>query len=272
MSNEFSELPNTPTLTFEEAAPAQQAEAATAVMEASAPADAQLSENVLTEEEKKMVDEFSQKIDVRNSGAVLQYGAGSQKKMADFSEKALENVRTKDMGEVGNMIAGLVTELQSFDVSEDEKGFLGLFKKQGNKIAALKAKYDKAEVNVDKICKTLEDHQAQLIKDIAVLDKMYDLNLNYFKELTMYILAGKQRLNEVREGELKDLIAKAQESGQPEDAQAAKDLEALCLRFEKKIHDLELTRMIAVQTAPQIRLVQDQIKKLKKFILNRYAQ
>ena len=257
MSNEFSELPNTPTLTFEEAAPAQQAEAATAVMEASAPADAQLSENVLTEEEKKMVDEFSQKIDVRNSGAVLQYGAGSQKKMADFSEKALENVRTKDMGEVGNMIAGLVTELQSFDVSEDEKGFLGLFKKQGNKIAALKAKYDKAEVNVDKICKTLEDHQAQLIKDIAVLDKMYDLNLNYFKELTMYILAGKQRLNEVREGELKDLIAKAQESGQPEDAQAAKDLEALCLRFEKKIHDLELTRMIAVQTAPQIRLVQD---------------
>ena len=257
MSNEFSELPNTPTLTFEEAAPAQQAEAATAVMEASAPADAQLSENVLTEEEKKMVDEFSQKIDVRNSGAILQYGAGSQKKMADFSEKARENVRTKDMGEVGNMIAGLVTELQSFDVSEDEKGFLGLFKKQGNKIAALKAKYDKAEVNVDKICKTLEDHQAQLIKDIAVLDNMYDLNLNYFKELTMYILAGKQRLNEVREGELKDLIAKAQESGQPEDAQAAKDLEALCLRFEKKIHDLELTRMIAVQTAPQIRLVQD---------------
>ena len=272
MSNEFSELPNTPTLTFEEAAPAQQAEAATAVMEASAPADAQLSENVLTEEEKKMVDEFSQKIDVRNSGAVLQYGAGSQKKMADFSEKALENVRTKDMGEVGNMIAGLVTELQSFDVSEDEKGFLGLFKKQGNKIAALKAKYDKAEVNVDKICKTLEDHQAQLIKDIAVLDKMYDLNLNYFKELTMYILAGKQRLNEVREGELKDLIAKAQESGQPEDAQAAKDLEALCLRFEKKIHDLELTRMIAVQTAPQIRLVQDSdtmmVEKIQSTLVN----
>ena len=272
MSNEFSELQNTPTLTFEEAAPAQQAEAATAVMEASAPADAQLSENVLTEEEKKMVDEFSQKIDVRNSGAVLQYGAGSQKKMADFSEKALENVRTKDMGEVGNMIAGLVTELQSFDVSEDEKGFLGLFKKQGNKIAALKAKYDKAEVNVDKICKTLEDHQAQLIKDIAVLDKMYDLNLNYFKELTMYILAGKQRLNEVREGELKDLIAKAQESGQPEDAQAAKDLEALCLRFEKKIHDLELTRMIAVQTAPQIRLVQDSdtmmVEKIQSTLVN----
>ena len=272
MSNEFSELPNTPTLTFEEAAPAQQAEAATAVMEASAPADAQLSENVLTEEEKKMVDEFSQKIDVRNSGAVLQYGAGSQKKMADFSEKALENVRTKDMGEVGNMIAGLVTELQSFDVSEDEKGFLGLFKKQGNKIAALKAKYDKAEVNVDKICKTLEDHQAQLIKDIAVLDKMYDLNLNYFKELTMYILAGKQRLNEVREGELKDLIAKAQESGQPEDAQTAKDLEALCLRFEKKIHDLELTRMIAVQTAPQIRLVQDSdtmmVEKIQSTLVN----
>lgn len=272
MSNEFSELPNTPTLTFEEAAPTQQAEAATAVMEAPAPADAQLSESVLTEEEKKMVDEFSQKIDVRNSGAILQYGAGSQKKMADFSEKALENVRTKDMGEVGNMIAGLVTELQSFDVSEDEKGFLGLFKKQGNKIAALKAKYDKAEVNVDKICKTLEDHQAQLIKDIAVLDNMYDLNLNYFKELTMYILAGKQRLNEVREGELKELIAKAQESGQPEDAQAAKDLEALCLRFEKKIHDLELTRMIAVQTAPQIRLVQDSdtmmVEKIQSTLVN----
>ena len=272
MSNEFSELQNTPTLTFGEAAPTEQSEAATAVMEAPEPADVQLTESVLTEEEKKLVDEFSQKIDVRNSGAILQYGAGSQKKMADFSEKALENVRTKDMGEVGNMIAGLVTELQSFDVSEDDKGFLGLFKKQTNKVAALKAKYDKAEVNVDKICKTLEDHQAQLIKDIAVLDNMYDLNLNYFKELSMYILAGKRRLNEVREGELKELVAKAEASGQPEDAQAAKDLEALCLRFEKKIHDLELTRMIAVQTAPQIRLVQDSdtmmVEKIQSTLVN----
>lgn len=271
MSNEFSEFENTPTLSFGEAMSEQAVDVA-ALEETPAAAEAQLTESVLSEEELQMVDEFSQKIDIHNSGAILQYGAGTQKKMADFSEKALENVRTKDMGEVGNMISGLVTELQGFDVSEDEKGFLGLFKKQVNKVTALKAKYDKAEVNVDKISKALEDHQVQLVKDIAVLDKMYDLNLNYFKELSMYILAGKKRLQEVRDGEVKELVAKAEASGQPEDAQAAKDLEALCLRFEKKIYDLELTRTIAIQTAPQIRLVQDSdtmmVEKIQSTLVN----
>ena len=179
--------------------------------------------------------------------------------MADFSENALKNVKTKDLGEVGDMISSLVTELKSFDVEEEEKGFLGLFKKSGNKLTAMKAKYEKAEVNVEKICEVLEEHQVQLMKDVAVLDKMYGLNLSYFKELSMYILAGKKRLEEVRSTELAQLIDKANKSNLPEDAQAAKDLESLCERFEKKIHDLELTRMIAIQTAPQIRLVQSSL-------------
>lgn len=275
MSNQFSDFDTTPTLSFDEpeapvlALEPEQEETLPAEPE---PQEELLNESVLTEEERRMVDEFSQKIDIHNSGAILRYGAGTQKKMADFSEKALENVRTKDMGEVGDMISGLVAELQSFDVTEEEKGFLGLFKKQANKTIALKAKYDKAEVNVDKICGTLENHQIQLMKDIAVLDKMYELNLNYFKELSMYILAGKKRLKEVREGELMELVEKARVSALPEDAQAAKDLEALCTRFEKKIHDLELTRMIAIQTAPQIRLVQDSdtmmVEKIQSTLVN----
>lgn len=268
MSNQFSEFDTTPTLTFgePEVLPKEEVKVPEVVEEP------QLNESVLTEEEKRMVEDFSQKIDLHNSGAILQYGVGTQKKMADFSEKALENVKTKDMGEVGNMISGLVTELQSFDLEEEERGFLGLFKKQVNKLTAMKAKYEKAEVNVEKICTALEEHQVQLLKDIAVLDKMYELNLTYFKELSMYILAGKKRLAEVRNGEVKELIAKAQASGLAEDAQAAKDLEAMCERFEKKIHDLELTRMIAVQTAPQIRLVQNSdsmmVEKIQSTIVN----
>lgn len=212
--------------------------------------------DVLTPEEKKMVADFAAKIDLRSSNAILQYGAGAQKKIADFSESALENVKTKDLGEVGDMLAGVVTELKSFDEEEEEKGIFGFFKKGGNKLANMKAKYDKAEVNVNKICDALEGHQIQLMKDIAMLDKMYELNTTYFKELSMYIAAGKKKLQDVAATELPKLEAKAARSGLPEDAQAVNDLNALCNRFEKKIHDLELTRTISLQMAPQIRLVQ----------------
>lgn len=228
-------------------------------------------DNILTEEERRMVEQFTSQIDLHNSNLVLQYGAGTQKKMADFSEKALENVQTKDLGEIGDLLTGVVTELKSFD-AEEEKGFLGIFKKSSNKLTALKAKYDKAEVNVNKICKVLEGHQVQLMKDAAILDKMYEQNKVYFKELSMYILAGKRKLEEVREKELTALIEKANRSGLPEDAQEAKDLENLCTRFEKKIHDLELTRMISIQTAPQIRLVQNNdtimVEKIQSTIVN----
>ncbi|MDF2589262.1 MAG: hypothetical protein K0S41_3103 [Anaerocolumna sp.] len=213
-------------------------------------------ESTLTPEEKKMVDNFAGQIDLSKSNQILQYGVGAQKKIADFSESALNNVRTKDLGEIGEMLSGVVTELKSFDVTEDEKGFLGLFKKSSNKLTAMKAKYDKAEVNIGKICEALETHQIQLLKDIAMLDKMYDLNKTYFKELSMYILAGKKKLIKVQQEELPALMEKSVASGLPEDAQAVNDLTAICNRFEKKIHDLELTRMISIQMAPQIRLVQ----------------
>ena len=212
--------------------------------------------DVLTHEEQKMVADFAANIDLRSSNAILQYGAGAQKKIADFSESALENVKTKDLGEVGDMLAGVVTELKSFDEEEEEKGIFGFFKKGGNKLANMKAKYDKAEVNVNRICDALEGHQIQLMKDIAMLDKMYELNTTYFKELSMYIAAGKKKLQDVATTELPELEAKAARSGLPEDAQAVNDLNALCNRFEKKIHDLELTRTISLQMAPQIRLVQ----------------
>ncbi len=259
MSDEFKdfEQAQAPTLTFDVN---QEAEAAEQMVEApkAAPVTApEFTEESLTEEERRMVDEFSEKIDIRNSQAVLQYGVGTQKKMADFSEAALKNVRTKDLGEVGNMLSSLVTELKSFEIDENEKGLKGIFKKQANKTTALKAKYAKAEVNVNNVSNVLENHQQTLLKDVALLDKMYDVNLSYFKELSMYILAGKKKLEQVRETELAEAIKKAQESNLPEDAQAAKDLEDRCERFEKKIHDLELTRVIALQTAPQIRLVQN---------------
>ncbi|MGN0334294.1 MAG: toxic anion resistance protein [Lachnospiraceae bacterium] len=214
-----------------------------------------LDETILSEEEKAAVEAFSKQIDLTNSAVILQYGAGTQKKMADFSESALENVKTKDLGEIGTLLSGVVTELKGFD-EEEEKGFLGIFRKSANKLEKMKVKYAKAETNVNEICKVLESHQVQLLKDVAVLDKMYELNLTYFKELSMYIMAGKKKLREVRSTELQAMLRKAQESGLPEDAQAAKDLDAMCSRFEKKIHDLELTRTISMQTAPQIRLVQ----------------
>lgn len=229
-----------------------------------------LDDSILSEEEKRQVDEFARQIDLHNSTAILQYGVGTQKKMADFSGNALENVKTKDLGEVGEMLSNVVTQLKSFD--EEEKGFLGIFKKPAQKLDTMKTKYAKAETNVNKICEALEDNQVQLLKDISILDKMYELNLTYFKELSMYILAGKKKLAETRETELTDLLAKAKTSGLPEDAQAARDLEALCDRFEKKLHDLELTRMVSIQTAPQIRLVQNSdtmmVEKIQSTIVN----
>ena len=210
----------------------------------------------LSEEEKKMVQEFSEKIDLKNSTLVLQYGSGAQKKIADFSESALNNVRTKDLGEVGDLLAGVVTELKDFDV-EESKGFFGLFKKAGNNIESIKAKYGKAESNVNAMVEVLEGHQVQLLKDTAMLDKMYEINKNYFKELNMYILAGKQKLEQVINHELPMLIDKANKSGLAEDAQEVNDTKALVDRFEKKIHDLELTKTISLQMAPQIRLIQN---------------
>lgn len=258
MDNEFKDFTATPTLTFDVAPETKEAPAPTASSELDEQAaDPAFSENNLTPEELQMVNEFSQKIDLHNSQAILQYGVGTQKKMADFSEAALNNVRTKDLGEVGNMLSSLVIDLKSFDVTEQDKGFKGLFKKSSNKITSMKAKYDKAEVNVNNVCTALENHQVTLMKDIALLDKMYAVNLTYFKELSMYILAGKKKLEEVRNGELAAAVAKANASNLPEDAQAAKDLQSMCDRFEKKIHDLELTRMISIQTAPQIRMVQN---------------
>lgn len=258
MDNEFKDFTATPTLTFDVPPETKEAPAPAASSElAEQAADPAFSENNLTPEELQMVNEFSQKIDLHNSQAILQYGVGTQKKMADFSEAALNNVRTKDLGEVGNMLSSLVIDLKSFDVTEQDKGFKGLFKKSSNKITSMKAKYDKAEVNVNNVCTALENHQVTLMKDIALLDKMYAVNLTYFKELSMYILAGKKKLEEVRNGELAAAVAKANASNLPEDAQAAKDLQSMCDRFEKKIHDLELTRMISIQTAPQIRMVQN---------------
>lgn len=210
----------------------------------------------LTPQEQQMVDEFAAQIDITNAQQVLQFGAGSQKKIADFSETALNSVRTKDMGEVGEMLTEVVAELKAFDEEEKERGFFGLFKKTSNKLTALKVKYDKAEVNINKISDALEKHQIVLLKDVAMLDKMYELNVNYFKELTMYILAGKQKLEQATQVELPALVAKAEKSGLPEDSQAAKDYAQMCNRFEKKIHDLELTRAVSLQMAPQIRLIQ----------------
>lgn len=211
---------------------------------------------VLSPEEQTMVDTFASQIDLNNSQLILQYGAGSQKKIADFSEGALNNVKTKDMGEIGQMLTDVVTELKNFEEDEDTKGFLGFFKKNSNKLSNMKIKYDKAEVNINKIIKVMEEHQITLLKDVAMLDKMYELNLNYFKELSMYILAGKQRLATAQNVELPELLKKAEESGLPEDTQKAKDFSSMCNRFEKKIYDLELTRTISLQMAPQIRLIQ----------------
>jgi len=240
----------TPTLTLEPA----KAENQLVVDNANNPIG--VDENILSEAEKKQVEDFAKQINIKDSNVVLQYGSGAQKKMADFSEKAINNVKTKDMGEVGKLLSDVVIELKHFD-DDDEKGIFGFFKKQANKLQVLKTKYDKAEVNIGKIVDALETHQVTLMKDTAMLDQMYELNLTHFKELTMYIIAGKKRLYEVRNTELKALQEKAAASGKPEDAQAVRDLDAQCTRFEKKLYDLELTRTVAMQTAPQIRLVQE---------------
>ena len=250
------ELENTPKLVVAEETKLQQTKVA---------------EPVLTPQEQQMVNDFAQKIDVENTAQILQYGAGTQKKMADFSDAALANVRTQDLGEVGDLIVNVVGELKGFD-AEEEKGFLGFFRKQANKLEVMKSRYAKAEVNVEKIGDALQQHQVRLLKDSAMLDKMYEQNLAYFKELSMYILAGKKKLQEVREGKLKELEATAQATGLAEDAQAAKDLADKCNRFEKKIYDLELTRTISIQTAPQIRMIQNNdnvmVEKIQTTLMN----
>lgn len=266
MTKEFDTMQSAPTLTLEPFVE-EVVEAPVVVEETKE----ELDDSMLSEEEKAQVAAFAQQIDLTNSTVILQYGAGTQKKMADFSESALENVKSKDLGEVGTLLSGVVTELKDFD-EEETKGFLGLFKKGSNKLEAMKAKYAKAETNVNQIVQVLEGHQVQLLKDVAVLDKMYELNLTYYKELTMYILAGKKKLQETRGTQLQELRRKAEVTGLAEDAQAAKDLDDMCNRFEKKLYDLELTRQIAMQTAPQIRMVQSNdtimVEKIQSTVVN----
>ena len=265
MENDFTKIA-APSLTLE---PELGETSETAV--AAAPEEPKIPEPVLTAQEQQLVQEFAAKIDVENTAQILQYGAGTQKKMADFSDAALANVRAQDLGEVGDLIVNVVGELKGFD-AEEEKGFFGFFKKQANKLEVMKAKYDKAEISVEKISDALQQHQIRLMKDSAMLDQMYDQNLAYFKELTMYILAGKQKLEEVRAGKLSDLEATARRTGLAEDVQAAKDLADKCQRFEKKIYDLELTRAIAMQTAPQIRMIQNNdnvmVEKIQTTLVN----
>ncbi|MEI3349001.1 MAG: toxic anion resistance protein [Dysosmobacter sp.] len=232
-----------------------------------------MDESLLSEAEKKAVEEFSRKIDITDSNLVLQYGAAAQKHVAGFSENALSSVRTKDLGEVGKSLSDLVVELKGFGQEEEEKkGLFGLFKKTGNKLEAMKAQYAKVEANVDKIARELEQHQVTLMKDVAMFDQMYELNLKYYKELTMYILAGKRRLAEVRDTELPALKARAEQTGAQEDAQKYNDLAQMCDRFEKKLHDLELTRMISVQMGPQTRLLQNNdtlmVEKIQSSLVN----
>ncbi|WP_369298677.1 toxic anion resistance protein [uncultured Neglectibacter sp.] len=247
-----AEEPQAPTLTLDPEAQAQETPAAEPVV---------LDESSLTPEEQKAVNEFAEKIDLTNSTLVLQYGSAAQKKIASFSDTALDKVRTKDLGEIGEEISSLVVELKGFDIDEEEKkGIFGWFKNTGNKITAMKAKYDSAEVNVDKIAAALESHQVQLMKDVVMLDKLYEMNLNYHKELSMYIIAGKKKLQQERATRLVEMQNKAKQSGLAEDAQAANDFAQLCDNFEKKLHDLELTRMVSVQMSPQIRLVQNNDK------------
>ena len=232
----------------------------------------QLDDKLLTEQEKKAVEEFSKKIEITDTNMVLQYGAAAQKSVAGFSENALSNVRSKDLGEVGADLSELVVQLKGFGSGEEKKGLAGLFRKAGNKIESMKAQYGKVEANVDRIAQSLEKHQITLMKDIAMFDQMYELNLKYYKELTMYILAGKKRLEEVRAGELEELRVKAEKTGLAEDAQAYNDMVNLCNRFEKKLHDLELTRMISVQMGPQTRLLQNNdtqmVEKIQSSLVN----
>lgn len=267
MENGFDQFP-TAELTLE---PELEEVPALTEKEASAVRQPPENEPVLTQAERKMVSDFAAKIDLENTAQILQYGAGVQKKMADFSDAALANVRTQDLGEVGDLIVQVVGELKGFD-AEEEKGFFGFFRKQAGKLENMKLRYAKAEGNVEKISGALQQHQVRLLKDSAVLDKMYEQNLLYFKELTMYILAGKQKLQAVQEGKLRELEQTAQRTGLAEDVQRARDLSDKCLRFEKKIHDLELTRAISIQTAPQIRMIQNNnnvmVEKIQTTLVN----
>ena len=274
MSDEFEKLAGTaPTLTLtpfpekKEELPQKTEEQAVAEVK-----EKMEEESRFTTEEQQQIQAFSQQINISDSNMILQYGAGAQQKLAEFSEKALENVKSQDLGEVGNMLTDVVAELKNFDVDNEKKGFLGLFHKGENKLDAMKAKYDKTAVNVDKICDALEEHQVRLLKDTAMLDQMYDLNLTYYKELSMYIAAGKQKLEEVRSTQLKELMEKAQSGNDQVLAQEAKDLASYCDRFEKKLHDLELSRMISMQTAPQIRLIQNNntmmVEKIQSTLVN----
>lgn len=249
-------LDTVPSLTLEPFQEAGGAAPVPQVFEADKPEAAVFAESSLTEQERSMVAAFADKIEITNAGMILQYGAGAQKKIADFSETALNSVKTKDMGEIGEMLSEVVVELRGFD-AEEEKGGFRLFKRLSNKVNTMKVKYDKAETNINRICEVLENHQVLLLKDVAMLDKMYEMNKAYFKELSMYILAGKKKLEQVRAQDLPALQQKASQTGLPEDAQAANDLSAMCNRFEKKLHDLELTRVVSIQMAPQIRLVQN---------------
>lgn len=254
MNNDLNQP--TPTLTLDPFGKEGEAAPKTVNTGNLAPEQAKFVEEAnLTPQEEEMVNNFVGQIDITNSNMVMQYGTGAQKKIADFSDTALNSVRSQDLGEVGDMLSGMVVELKKFDVDE-KKGFHS-FRKAGNKIAALKARYADAETNINKICDVLEGHQIKLLKDVAIMDKLYETNLTYFKELSMYIVAGKRKLALVRANDLPKLVQKSQASGLPEDAQAANDLASMCNRFEKKIHDLELTRTVAMQTAPQIRLVQN---------------
>ena len=264
-----AQAPAAPELTLEPSAPDTAAQAAAqAARDANA---VKLDESMLSEAEKKMVDDFSQKIDISDSNMVMQYGAAAQKNIAAFSESALTSVKTKDLGEVGDALSSLVVELKNFGQPE-KKGIAGLFQKKRNELEALKASYSKAETNVEKIVRMLENHQVVLMKDIAMFDQMYDLNTKYYKELTMYILAGKKRLESLRANELEQLRKKAEETGAQEDAQAYNDYMNLCNRFEKKLHDLELTRMISIQMGPQTRLLQNNdtqmLEKIQSSLVN----
>jgi len=261
--------PEAPTLTLDPMAAATEVKQADqAARDANA---VKLDESMLTEAERKMVDDFAQKIDITDTNLVLQYGAAAQKNIAGFSESALSKVRTKDLGEVGDALAGLVGELQSFG-QEEKSGIFGFFQKKKNDIQALKAQYSKAETNVNKIVDVLEGHQRTLMKDVAMLDQMYELNTKYYKELTMYIVAGKKKLEATRSGELEELRKKAGETGTQEDAQAYNDLANMCNRFEKKLHDLELTRIVSIQMGPQVRLIQNNdalmLEKIQSSLVN----
>lgn len=273
MRDEFEKLAGTaPTLTLTPFPEKEELPQKTEEQEVEEVKEKMEEESHFTPEEQQQIQAFAQQINISDSNMILQYGAGAQQKLADFSEKALENVKSQDLGEVGNMLTDVVAELKNFDVDNEKKGFLGLFHKGENKLETMKAKYDKTAVNVDKICDVLEEHQVRLLKDTAMLDQMYALNLTYYKELSMYIAAGKQKLEEVRNTQLKELMEKAQAGDNQVLAQEAKDLASYCDRFEKKLHDLELSRMISMQTAPQIRLIQNNntmmVEKIQSTLVN----